>query len=98
MDERDEIFELRRDKAERLRALGIDPYPAHFHRSHLASDVLAQFRDDGPPFQVTVAGRLGVLRDLGKMAFVHLQDGSGRIQLQLRRDLSPAIGCPRRRR
>ena len=86
-DERDEIFELRRRKAERLRARGIDPYPARFKRTHLSSDVLAQFKDEGPPLRVTVAGRIGVLRDLGNMAFAHLQDGAGRIQLQFRRDV-----------
>ena len=58
-----------------------------FHRSHLSSQVVAEFRDDDPPLRVTVAGRLGVPRDLGKMAFVHLQDGAGRIQVQLRRDV-----------
>src|SRR5437016_2379491 len=87
MDERDAIFDLRLDKAGRLRELGVDPYPARFQRTHLAADVLAEFKDDGAPLRVSVAGRMGVLRDLGKMAFVHLQDGSGRIQVQLRQDL-----------
>ena len=87
MDERDEIFELRLAKAQRQRDRGLDPYPPRFHRSHLSSQVVAEFRDEDPPLRVTVAGRLGVPRDLGKMAFVHLQDGTGRIQLQLRRDV-----------
>jgi lysyl-tRNA synthetase class 2 len=87
MDERDDIFELRQAKAERLRTLGIDPYPPRFARTHLSSEVLREFKDDGPALHVTVAGRMGVLRDLGKMAFVHLQDTRGRIQVQLRRDV-----------
>jgi lysyl-tRNA synthetase class 2 len=87
MDERDEIFELRLAKAQRQRDRGLDPYPPRFHRSHLSSQVIAEFRDEAPPFRVTVAGRLGVPRDLGQMAFVHLQDGTGRIQVQLRRDV-----------
>src|SRR6266516_5049885 len=87
MDERDEMFDLRRDKAERLRGLGVDPYPGRFERTHLAADVLAEFKDDASSLRVSVAGRMGVLRDLGKMAFAHLQDGSGRIQVQLRKDL-----------
>ena len=69
-DERDEIFELRRRKAERPRTRGIDPYPARFKRTHLSSDVLAQFKDEGPPLRVTVAGRIGVLRDLGNMLLI----------------------------
>lgn len=87
MEQRDEFFEVRRAKSERLRALGIDPYPARFQRTHLSRDVRAEFRDDGPPLRVRVAGRMGVRRDLGKMSFVHLQDGAGRIQVQLRLDV-----------
>jgi lysyl-tRNA synthetase class 2 len=87
MQTRDDIFEQRLAKAERLRARGLDPYPARFKRTHLSAEVLEAFRDDGDPLEVSVAGRLGVLRDLGKMAFVHLQDGAGRVQLQIRRDV-----------
>jgi lysyl-tRNA synthetase, class II len=87
MDERDDIFELRHGKAERLRALGIDPYPARFERTHLSSDVLDEYGDDAPPLRVSVAGRMGVLRDLGKMAFVHLRDSGGRLQVVFRRDV-----------
>src|SRR4051812_7327309 len=87
MEERDEIFELRRDKAERLRERGIDPYPARFDRTHRSSEVLEQFREEGDPLQVRVAGRMSVPRNLGKMAFAHLQDGDGRIQVQFRKDL-----------
>jgi lysyl-tRNA synthetase class 2 len=87
MQSRDDIFEQRLAKAERLRAQGLDPYPARFKRTHLSSEVLDAFRDEADPLTVSVAGRLGVLRDLGKMAFVHLQDGAGRLQLQIRRDL-----------
>jgi lysyl-tRNA synthetase class 2 len=87
MDELDEIFELRRSKAERLRALGIDPYPPRFKRTHLSSEVLAAFQDVGPPSRVSVAGRMGVPRKMGGLAFVHIQDGGGKLQVQLRKDL-----------
>jgi lysyl-tRNA synthetase class 2 len=86
-DQCDEIFDLRRGKAERLRSRGIDPYPARFKRTHLSSAVLSEFRDEGPPLHATVAGRIGVLRNLGNMAFAHLQDSGGRIQAQFRRDV-----------
>lgn len=87
MEESDEIFELRRAKLDQLRARGVDPYPARFKRTHLSSQVLAEFKDDGSPLEVTVAGRMGVRRGFGGMAFLHLQDGGGKIQVQLRRDL-----------
>jgi lysyl-tRNA synthetase class 2 len=86
MDERDEIFQLRLGKTERLRAMEFDPYPARFRRTHQSTEVTASFDDQAAPTVVSVAGRVGVLRDLGKMAFVHLQDGAGRIQVQFRLD------------
>jgi lysyl-tRNA synthetase, class II len=86
MEERDEIFEVRRAKLEQLRERGIDPYPARFKRTHLSSDVLTAYCDAGPPLQVSVAGRMGVRRGMGAMSFVHLQDGAGKIQVQLRKD------------
>ena len=87
MDQRDEPFELRRSKLAHLRELGVDPYPARFRRTHTTAEALAAYSDDGPPLTVSVAGRLGVRRDLGKMSFAHIQDGAGRLQLQFRRDL-----------
>ena len=36
---------------------------------------------------MTVAGRMGVRRDLGKMSFLHLQDDGGKIQVQIRKDV-----------
>ena len=79
----------RRDKLERLIAEGIEPYAAHFHRTHTtveARELLAGSggEEAGP---VTVAGRIMVKRKSGAMAFFTLQDGSGRIQLVAKRDV-----------
>jgi lysyl-tRNA synthetase class 2 len=82
----DEFLELRQSKLARLRELGLDPYPARFRRSHTTAEALTAFSDEGPPLTVSVAGRLGVRRDLGKMSFAHLQDGEGRLQVQFRKD------------
>jgi lysyl-tRNA synthetase class 2 len=92
MSERTEdLYARRLAKLEHLRAQGIDAYPAHFHRTHTAAEAAAAFtaaeaagRDTGPT--VTVAGRMGVPRRMGRLTFVHLQDGSGRIQAQLTAD------------
>ena len=79
-EDHDRLFEQRLDKLNRLRAAGIDPYPARFNRTDLAADVLASFEQE-PGKQVRVAGRVvGGIRRMGRATFMHLQDGSGRIQ------------------
>src|SRR5436190_1781942 len=43
MADRDDLYEQRLLKATRLEDLGIDPYPAHFHRTHTAARAAAEF-------------------------------------------------------
>ena len=90
MPTEEELFAQRLDKRGRLRALG-DPYPARVERTHEAARAVAEFEaaeqagiDAG--VVMVVAGRLTAMRDMGRVAFLDLRDGSGRIQLQLRRD------------
>jgi lysyl-tRNA synthetase class 2 len=83
----DRLFEQRLEKLNRLRAAGIDPYPARFERTDLAADVLASFESE-PVKTVRVAGRvIGGIRRMGGSTFLHLQDSSGRIQSLLRRNV-----------
>jgi lysyl-tRNA synthetase class 2 len=81
-----EIRNFRLGKAAALRALGLDPYPARSRRTHYARAILDDFAShEGQP--VTVAGRLMSWRKQGALAFGHIQDQTGRIQLFLRRQL-----------
>ncbi|HEU5011724.1 MAG TPA: lysine--tRNA ligase [Roseiflexaceae bacterium] len=88
-----ELNDLQRQrvaKLERLRADGIDAYPPRAERSHTIADVLANFDQLAENnTELTVVGRIvGNRRVMGKLAFAHLADESGRIQLWLsRRDL-----------
>jgi lysyl-tRNA synthetase class 2 len=90
-----EIRQIRLGKAASLRALGINPYPSRSGRTHYAKPILDDFaaRDGNT---VTVAGRLMSWRKQGALAFGHVQDQTGRIQLFLRRQLvqptNPAEG------
>lgn len=80
-----EIRQTRLDKAAALRARGLNPYPAKSRRTHYADRVLAEFESlNGRT--VTVAGRLMSMRDQGAIAFAHVQDQTGRIQLFLRKN------------
>jgi lysyl-tRNA synthetase class 2 len=81
-----EIRQIRIGKAASLRALGLDPYPSRSRRTHPAKAVLDGFAGlEGAV--VTVAGRLMSWRKQGALAFGHLQDSTGKIQLFLRRQL-----------
>jgi len=69
-----------------LRALGLNPYPSRAHRTHYAKVVLDEFATLDTK-TVTVAGRLVSWRKQGALAFGHVQDQTGRIQLFCRRQL-----------
>jgi lysyl-tRNA synthetase class 2 len=87
-----EIRNVRLGKAAALRNLGLNPYPSRSRRTHYAQAILDDFpAHDGKP--VTVAGRLMSWRKQGALAFGHVQDQSGRIQLFLRRQLVQATGA-----
>ena len=69
-------------KLEELKNLGINPYPADSHRTHMAGDVVARFGElEGQT--ATIAGRVTGIRKFGKLAFIVLKDASGSIQLFL---------------
>lgn len=76
--------QIRREKLNQLRHLGINPYPAHlFPVDHTSKQVKESFVEGK---KVVVAGRLMSVRDQGKAAFAELQDSEGRIQLYFNRD------------
>lgn len=80
---------IRRNKLEQLRELGIDPYPAPLYEvTHTAEQIKSGYTEatQAEYQQVTVAGRVMSVRDMGKANFALLQDSSGRIQIYIRRD------------
>jgi lysyl-tRNA synthetase class 2 len=81
-----EIRKGRLAKAASLRALGLNPYPSRSRRTHYAKAILDNFPADEAQ-TVTVAGRLMSWRKQGALAFAHMQDQTGRLQLFLRRNL-----------
>jgi lysyl-tRNA synthetase class 2 len=82
----DEIIANRTEKLERLRALGINPYPPRFARSHTCAEAAESTPEQGTGSTVTVAGRVTATRGMGKATFVDLRDGSGRIQSYLKQE------------
>ena len=78
---------IRRNSLEQLRAMGINPYPADEYVVNAYSDeIVANFKDDAEPRQVSVAGRMMNRRIMGKASFFELQDSKGRVQVYVSRD------------
>jgi lysyl-tRNA synthetase class 2 len=81
-----EIRSGRLAKAATLRGMGLNPYPSRSRRTHYTKAILDEFATlEGKT--VTVAGRLMSWRKQGALAFAHVQDQTGRLQLFLRRNL-----------
>jgi len=75
---------VRREKLDKLRALGINPYPADlFPVDHTSKQIKSDFAEDK---QVIIAGRLMAINVQGKASFAQLQDSEGRIQVYFNRD------------
>ena len=75
---------VRREKLAKLRALGINPYPADlFPVDHTSKQIKTNFEDGK---KVIIAGRLMVINIQGKASFGQLQDSEGRIQIYFNRD------------
>jgi len=84
----DRVTEERLKTIRDLRSRGVEPYPHTYRPSHTAADARALCDREGERTQaVSLAGRVMAKRKMGKMAFLDLKDGSGKLQLCLRRDL-----------
>lgn len=80
---------VRRDKLKEFEALGIDPYPAPlFEITHTAKEIKENFSEEKQEEfkNISIAGRVMSVRDMGKANFAVLQDSTGRIQLYIKRD------------
>ena len=76
--------QVRREKLEALRALGINPYPAALFPIDEDSKSIKNNFSEGK--SVTIAGRLMSRRIQGKASFAEVQDGQGKIQVYFNRD------------
>ena len=76
--------QVRREKLEKIKSLGINPYPADlFPVSSYSLEIKNNFQEGT---NVVIAGRLMSRRIQGNASFAELQDSKGRIQLYFNRD------------
>jgi lysyl-tRNA synthetase class 2 len=77
---------IRRESLQKLRDLGINPYPAEeFKTTATIKDIINNF-DDFDGKEVVLAGRMMSRRIMGKASFAELKDASGRMQIYINRD------------
>jgi lysyl-tRNA synthetase class 2 len=97
-----EEFLNRSQKLKEIQELGIDPYPPKFDPQATAQELNLRYEGkelghseeaaEGRTESTSVAGRLVLFRAMGKNAFAHLQDETGRIQIMFNRDLTHVKG------
>ncbi len=85
-----EQMRVRLAKADRLRAAGVDPYPVGYPRTHMIADIRAKFgelpADTASGERVSIAGRVMLYRNSGRLCFATVRDGSGDIQVMISLD------------
>ena len=92
MEKTSSIIQDRKKKAEELRAMGVNLYPAGYTVDITAAEAFEKFghmdtatlQDQKETF--SMAGRIMSLRNFGKASFIHIKDATGRIQAYIKRD------------
>ena len=77
---------VRRESLQKLRDLGVDPYPADLFDVNITSKQIKEKHKEGEELNVVLAGRLMSRRIMGKASFAELQDSDGKIQIYVNRD------------
>ncbi len=76
-------------KLQRLRDRGIEPYPARVTRTHTNQQIIEEFaarEASGETVNATVVGRLVLVRPRGKASFAHIEDGTSRLQIYMKKE------------
>jgi lysyl-tRNA synthetase class 2 len=80
---------VRREKAQNIRNMGMDPFGQKFERTDYAKDIKEKYESiDHEEFEnmtdtATVAGRIMFIRKMGKASFFTIQDKTGKIQIYI---------------
>ena len=85
----EKVVQDRQVKIEKIRQLGFDPYGRRFDGAESVADILGRFKDGDEGQRARTAGRLILLRDMGKMMFAHVRDHTGSMQIAFRKNALP---------
>ena len=85
--DKNKFEEQRQQKLSVISEMGIDPYGGRYDGSEPADDIKSRFKEDDDSQRAKCAGRIVLLRDIGKLIFMTLRDSSGTIQVGLSKKL-----------
>ena len=80
---------IRREKAEKLKEMGLDPFGNRFDRTAFNQDIKEKYQDiehdefENINDEFTVAGRIMFIRKMGKASFFTIQDKTGKMQIYI---------------
>ena len=90
MTAEENLISQRLEKLEAIKKLGFNPYPYSYKQEQHAKEILEKYselkNEEKTKDNVSVAGRIITLRQMGKASFGHIQDESGKIQFYIRED------------
>ena len=85
-----EIYNLRKEKVEKLKDIDIDSFPTNFKNSTFIEDIKTKHQSledgDQTDISVLVRGRILSIRSFGKLTFIDIKDTTGKIQLLVAKD------------
>jgi len=94
MGRQEEIIKERKMKLEELRKKGINPYVNKFDKKNNSQELQKGFesleKGEKTKESAKIAGRVMVIRDIGKLIFADVKDGTGEVQIQLQEDETPS--------
>ncbi|MDI6591800.1 MAG: OB-fold nucleic acid binding domain-containing protein, partial [Patescibacteria group bacterium] len=83
----EELRKIRLKKLEAIKRAGLLAYPGKTKRTHRISQAIEDFTNlSRLKKEVTLVGRIRSLREHGKATFLHIEDGTGKIQAFFRED------------
>ena len=90
MAEENRLIQERVRKLNELKELGVNPYPHKFNVTKKSSAIKSEYSSLESEAHVddivSVAGRIMLMRNMGKASFLTIQDGEGQVQIYLRSD------------
>ena len=93
MEVENKILKDLREKLEKFRQMGINPYPNRYKITHRIGEIVDRFKEEYDQQrlesfgEVSLAGRMMSLRLHGKISFAHIKDQTGKIQIFVQRDV-----------
>jgi lysyl-tRNA synthetase class 2 len=85
-DEKSALLAVRREKLQKLKELGVDPFGGPFPGTESTEEIKGKWEEGR---KVRLAGRIISHRDMGKSQFLHLQDRAGRLQIYIQKPSLP---------